>query len=113
MIDYNMSPTFILSKEPSHYLSKTPSADLYSTEYDQYGELIRNVYTQINGVLSLVSGYQWTGRNVPMDGVIINTYLKGEEQKQIIINYTEDSVTIGGHTITPLSASVIADGEVQ
>lgn len=113
MIDYNMSPTFILSKEPSHYLSKTPSADLYSTEYDQYGELIRNVYTQINGVLSQVSGYQWTGRNVPMDGVIINTYLKGEEQKQIIINYTEDSVTIGGHTITPLSASVIADGEVQ
>lgn len=113
MIDYNLSPTFILSEEPSHFLSTTPSADLYSTEYDQYGDLIRKVYTQINEVLGQVSGYQWIGRSVPMDGVIINTYRKDGQQKQIIINYTEDSVTIDSNTIAPLSASVIADGEVQ
>lgn len=113
MIDYNMSPAFILSEEPSHYLSKTPSADFYSTEYDQYQELIKNVYTQINSVLSQVSGYVWTGRVVPVNGVIRNIYEKDGVEKQIIINYTEDSITIDGTTIAPLSASVIEDGEVQ
>ncbi len=111
MIDYNMSPAFILSKEPSHYLAATPSADLYSTEFEQYKGLIDEVYSQINAVLSQVAGYEWTDRTVPMNGVIINTYQRDGRQKKVIINYTDDSVTVGQDIVAPLSAAVVDEGD--
>lgn len=113
MIDYNLSPSFILSKEPSHLLASTPSADLYTTEYDQYEGLIQKVYSQVNAALSQVIGYNWTGRTVLENGVIRNTYQKGNEKKEIIINYSEDKVTYEQTTVAPLSASVISLEGVQ
>lgn len=108
MIDYNLSPSFILSKEPSYYLSSTASADLYSTEFDQYEDLIKNIYTQVNDVLSGVKGYKWIGRTVLDNGVILNTYSNGTQTKKIIINYTDEAVTYEQTTVAPLSASVIS-----
>jgi MinD-like ATPase involved in chromosome partitioning or flagellar assembly len=108
MIDYNLSPSFILSEQPSHYLSSTPSAELYSTEFAQYENLIRNVYNQVNGVLNQVIGYSWTGRKVLENGVIMNTYRKGADTKEIIINYTNDAKQYENAVIAPLSASVAA-----
>lgn len=113
MIDYNLSPSFILSKEPSHYLSSTPSSDLYSTEYDQYEELIDGVYSQINEVLSKVSGYDWIDREVWENGIIVNTYRKDKSRMKVIINYTEDSVTVEETSVAPLSAVVMEAGEVH
>jgi hypothetical protein len=113
MIDYNLSPSFILSKEPSHLLAATPSADLYSTEFEQYEDLISQVYSQVNGVLSKVQGFTWAGRRVPQNGVIINTYSKGEEHREIIINYTQDDFSYGTTTVAPLSAALISAEEVQ
>jgi hypothetical protein len=108
MIDYNLSPSFILSKEPSYSLSSTASADLYSTEFDQYESLIKNVYAQVNEVLSEVNGYNWTGRTVLENGVILNTYSNGSQTIKIIINYTDETVTYEQTTVAPLSASVIS-----
>ncbi|MHB8127723.1 MAG: DUF5696 domain-containing protein [Mobilitalea sp.] len=113
MMDYNLSPSFILSKEPSHYLSSTPSADLYSTEFDQYQALIQDVYSQVNGVLSQVIGYSWTGRTVLENGVIKNTYQNAEDTKYIIINYTDETVPYEQTSVAPLSASVITKEGVQ
>jgi hypothetical protein len=113
MIDYNLSPSFILSKQPSHLLASTPSADLYTTEYDQYEKLIQEVYTKVNEALSQVIGYRWTGRTVLEEGVIKNTYQKDSKQKEIIINYTDNSVTYQQTTVAPLSASVISLEGVQ
>ncbi len=113
MIDYNLSPSFILTKEPSHFLASTPSSDLYSTEFVQYKDLITRVYSQVNEALSQVRGYEWSGRRVPQSGVIINTYQKGEERKKIIINYTQEAFSYESTTVSPLSADVISEGEVQ
>ncbi len=113
MIDYNLSPSFILTKEPSHFLSSTPSADLYSTEFVQYKDLIARVYSQVNETLSQISGYKWIGRGVPQGGIIINSYQKGEAVKKVIINYTQEAYTYGSITVAPLSAEVISEGEVQ
>ncbi|MDF2943055.1 MAG: ABC-type transport system, substrate-binding component [Herbinix sp.] len=113
MMDYNLSPSFIVSKEPSHFLSSTPSADLYSTEFDQYEGLIQDVYSQVNGVLSQVIGYSWTGRTVLDNGIIQNTYQKAEDTKYIIINYTDTAFTYEQSTVAPLSASVITKEGVQ
>lgn len=113
MIDYNISPSFILTKKPSYYLSSTSSAELYSTEFDQYEELINEIYHQINGVLGEVIGYAWTNRTVLEDGVILNTYTKEKETKYIVINYTDESVTYEQNLVAPLSASVISSEEVR
>lgn len=107
MIDYNLSPSFILSKEPSYLLADTVSSDLYSTEYVLYEELIQELYAQINSILSQVSTYMWVNRIVYEDGVIVNTYEKDGQTKEIVINYTSDAVTYNGHTVEALTAQVI------
>ena len=107
MIDYNVSPSFILSREASWNLADSFSSSLYSTEYDLYKELIRSIYTQVNGVLSRVRGYEWTGREVPGNGIVINTYQRESEIRRIVINYTSDSILVDGAAVPALSAAVI------
>ncbi len=107
MIDYNLSPAFILSKDPSYKLSDTFSANFYSTEYVLYEDLIQEIYGQINGILSQVQGYEWTDRYVPELGVVINTYRKNGDTKYVIINYTEQEVSYQGATVMPESAAVV------
>lgn len=110
MIDYNISPSFVLTEEPSYLLAATASADYYSTEFEQYEDIIKNIYETVNAPLSQVIGYKWDGRKVFEDGVIINTYSNGGTVKSIVINYTEDEVTVEGNKVAPLSAQVIEGG---
>lgn len=110
MIDYNLFPSFVLTKEPSYLLADTVSADLYSTEYTLYRELIGTVYREVNEVLSQVSGYEWTNRIVEKDGVIVNVYTKGTEEKKVVINYTQDTQTIDGVKVDALSAVAVQGG---
>lgn len=110
MIDYNLFPSFVLTKEPSYLLADTVSADLYSTEYTLYGELIETVYREVNEVLSQVSGYEWTNRIVEKEGVIVNVYTKGNEEKKVIINYTQDTQTVDGVKVDALSAAAVQSG---
>ena len=107
MIDYNLYPSFMLSQEPSYELADTVSCDLYSTEYSLYRELIEEVYTSVNAVLSQVAGYRWINRTVVEDGVIVNTYEKDGKVKEVVINYTSDTVSYQGHSIEALDAQII------
>ena len=110
MIDYNISPSFVLTEEPSYLLASTVSSDYYSTEFEQYEEIVKEVYETVNEALSQVVGYCWDSRTVVEDGVIANQYSKDGDVKTIIINYSEDEVTVDGNIIAPLSASVIEGG---
>lgn len=107
LIDYNMYPSFILTKEPSYLLASTNSADLYSTEYTLYAETIQNVYRQINAVLSQVSGYEWCDRTFIDEGVVVNTYRNGDDQVKVVINYSSHQVTYESVVIEPEQAKVI------
>lgn len=111
MIDYNLSPSFILTKEPSYKLADTISADLYSTEYSLYKDLIQEIYTEVNEVLKQVKDYRWVNRLVEKNGVIVNVYEKNGQTKKVIINYTEDKITAEGVQVSPLSAAVIDSGQ--
>lgn len=111
MIDYNLSPSFVLTKEPSYLLADTVSADMYSTEYTLYSELIQDIYGQVNSVLKQVNGYNWVDRQVKEDGVIVNVYQKGNQTKEIIINYTDEAITADGVKVNPLSAVVADSGK--
>lgn len=110
MIDYNIAPSFVLTKQPSYLLASTTSSDYYSTEFSQYEKLIKQIYNKVNTPLSQVIGYQWDGRKVVEDGVIVNTYSKDGDVKSIIINYTTDEVTVNGTKVAAQSAAVVEGG---
>lgn len=107
MIDYNISPSFIYTKEPSYLLSDTASADMYSTEFEQYRKLTSTVYSAVNSVLSQTCGYDWTDREVLSSGVIVNTYDKNGSSLKVVINYTDEQTVYEGTAIGALSAAVV------
>lgn len=110
MIDYNISPSFVLTQQPSYLLASTTSADYYSTEYDQYAELIQSIYNTVNEPLSQVIGYEWIGRIVLEEGVIVNNYSNGSSEKIIVINYTDEAYDYNGTRVDAESAKVIEGG---
>lgn len=107
MIDYNISPSFILSRQPSYYLANSNSFDLYSTEFTEYKTLISQVYSEVNSILGVTQGYAWKDRAVLEDGVILNSYEKDGEKLSVVINYTENDVAWNGTDIAALSAEII------
>ncbi len=109
MIDYNISPSFVLSKRPSYLLTDTLSSDLYSTEFEQYRELIASIYGDVNAVLSQVAGYDWVGRSVPQNGVVVNEYGNGGAKAFIAVNYTGNTITYLNREVAPQSAAVIQE----
>lgn len=100
MIDYNVYPSFLLSNESSHYLASTNSANLYSTEYNLYRDLIVETYEKVNDSLGKVINCRWIDREVLDDGIVLNTYDNGT---QILINYTENPYYFRNTTIDALS----------
>ncbi len=112
MIDYNISPSFVLTQQPSYLLAATTSSDYYSTEFSEYESLIKKIYETVNGSLRQVIGYKWTGRKVLKDGVIVNTYTKGSNVKSVIINYTNDNIFVGSNKtlVAAQSAEVVQGG---
>ncbi len=113
IIDYNLAPAFVLSREPSYLLSDTLSSDLYSTEASQYMELLKEVYAFVSSALSNVRDYDWVGRDIPADGVAVNRYEREGRKAMIIINYTSEPVTVEGATVEPLDFAFVDGGEAE
>ncbi len=106
MIDYNVSPAFILSQKPSYLLSDTLSSDMYSTEFAQYKELIGDIYAKVNAALMPLQGWEWVGRTMLKEGVACNAYARDGQMKYVLINYTEDAVTFMGQNVAALDYAV-------
>ncbi len=104
MIDYNVFPSFVLTQEPAYLLASTNSAGFYSTSYDLYRDIILDVYAEMAEIYDSIAGLAWTGRDILQNGVVLNKY---EDGTRVLINYTEEAVTIEGYTAEPLSAMVM------
>jgi hypothetical protein len=104
MIDYNVWPSFILTKDAAYRLTDTNSSDYYSTEYALYRDLILSIYTQVNGILGTVTDARWVDRDVLVSGVIRNRY---DDGTAIYINYTDEDYSVGGVTVPALSAVAV------
>lgn len=107
MIDYNIYPSFVLTKQSSHYLSRTNSNRYYSTEYRLYKERIDSIYHTVDAALGAVINAEWINRNVLESGIILNTY---SNDTDIIINYTNTPYLYHGITVKPMSSEVIRHG---
>ena len=98
MIDFNVYPSFVLSKESSHLLSYTNSANYYSTEYSLYKDMIKEIYTQVDNSLGKVINADWINRTKLDNGLIVNEYSNG---KKIVINYSDSPLTYNGTVSVP------------
>jgi hypothetical protein len=91
MIDYNVYPSFLFTKEPSYLLAMTNSEDMFSTEFSQYEQLLYNVYGKVNDALRQVAGLEWLNREVTAPGIVVNHYSGGV---RVIINYAEGTAEV-------------------
>lgn len=98
MIDFNVYPSFVLSKESSHLLSYTNSANYYSTEYSLYKDMIKDIYTQVDSALGKVINANWNSRTKTDNGLIVNEYSNG---KKIVINYSDSPLKYNGTVTVP------------
>ncbi|TDL79111.1 DUF5696 domain-containing protein [Peribacillus frigoritolerans] len=106
MIEYGAYPSFYLTDEPSHLLMKTPSKDLYTSEFDSWKDEIVNQYKMMQESLGAVEGETIESRTVPAVGIVEVSYSNG---KTIIVNYTNTSYRAGVHEI-PAKGFIVTDG---
>lgn len=104
MIDYNVFPSFVLTKESAHLLADTNLVSYYSTEFAFYKDLIENVYGTVNDALSKVHNAEWINREVVRPGLIRNTYDNG---MSVWINYAEEEQSAGDVTVDGMSFAIV------
>jgi hypothetical protein len=104
LIDFQMMPSYLLTKESAYNLLATPSSNFYSTRFDIWESLIISNHTFISNILNQTIGLNILSREVIDAGVIHITY---EGNLSLIINYLNTSIFIFGHEIQPQSARII------
>lgn len=104
MVDYNVLPSFILTKEPSHLLLDTNSSDFYSTEYELYKDKINTIYSYVNENLKDVINDIWVQRTTLSNGLVVNKYQSGRE---IIINYLDKDLSYNNVIVNAYSVAKI------
>ena len=100
MIEYNLYPSFIMTKEEAYDLRYTNFEYLNSTQYDLWKDLIIKMYTTTNGALKYVSGANIVSHEAVLKGVSKVGYSNGVI---IYVNYNNDNVNYDGISLPPYS----------
>ena len=98
MIDYNVYPSFLLTKESSSLLDETALQYIYCSQFENLEEAVHVYYDFVSGALNQVIGASIVNREIIEDGVVKVTYSNG---KTIIVNYKNVEVTVDG-TVVPM-----------
>lgn len=98
MIEYNIYPSFIITKEEAYKLRYTNYEYLNSTQYDLWKELMVSMYSKTNDALKNVIGANMIGHTYVASGVAKVTYDNGVK---IYINYNQEDVSVDGVSIAP------------
>lgn len=110
LIEYGAYPSFILTEEASHLLAKTPSKNIYTSQFAIWKDEIGKQYNQVKETLGHVEGQTIESRIIPKSGVVEVTYSNGTV---IIVNYTNSEYNKDGLKISAKSFGVLEGGEVQ
>lgn len=104
MIDFNIYPHYIITKEDTSKLKYTNSAKYYSTTYSDYKEEIVAVYHYLNEPLKNIINANLIKRDIIEVGIVKNTYSNGVV---ICINYTSNDVLVDDLLVKALDYRVI------
>lgn len=104
MVDYNIYPSFYITKESSNLLLNTNSNHIYTSRYEDWNETINEQYQYLNNALKHVINKRLLNREVLKLGLVKNTY---EDGTIIFINYSNEVYTHDNILINPTSYEVI------
>lgn len=120
MIDYNLNPSFIITKEEKEDVMYTNARDWFSTGYDNYHVIINEICDTVLPILKLTQGKTMINREVvEFDnkalGLYVNTYATvnngviGNDKTVIAINYFDYPVSYNynGQTIQVPALSAV------
>ena len=108
LIDFNVYPSFVLTMNPSSLLKDTDIEYIYTSEFDLWKDTVVEQYDFINEALKHVIGETLVSREVPVQGIVKNTYSNGII---IYINYTSTDKVYEGITIGAINYAL--GGDVQ
>ena len=100
MIEYNIYPSFIVTKEEAYDLRYTNYEYLNSTQYDLWKDLMIKMYTTTNNALSFVIGAKMISHCYVDNGVSKCVYSNGVT---IYVNYNNRDVNTDGVSLSPYS----------
>lgn len=103
MVDFNIYPSYILTKENTFKMRYTPN-QYYTTLFEDFKEGINESYHYLNDALKHVINTNLINREIIENGVVKNTYENGVI---IIINYTSNVKEVMGKTINANAYEVI------
>ncbi|MBZ4665289.1 DUF5696 domain-containing protein [Mahella sp.] len=95
-IEYGSYPSFILTYQPSYKLMDTASEDIFTSEYGNWSDTIKEIYDEINGALKYVKGETIEDREVLENQIVKVTYSNGVA---IIVNYSDTAYTYGDQSV--------------
>ena len=98
MIDYNVYPSFLLTKESSSLLDETALQYIYCSQYDNLESAVTVYYDFVNDALKNVVGAKIVDREIVKDGLVAVSYSNG---RTVYVNYTTNNELVDG---TPVPA---------
>ncbi len=106
LIEYGAYPSFLLTQSPSYQLAKTPSRNIYTSEYTTWENHIIHYYKIMCDSLLFVKDETIDNRQVLADGVVKVTY---SNNTFFFINYTNAAFTDNNITV-PAKDFVVVKG---
>ncbi len=106
LIDYNVYPSFTLTEQDAIDLYGTNSSGLFTSSYSIWKDSVREIYNEVNGVLSKVAGATAEDRFAYANGVYVTQYSNGV---YVIVNYTDADVSVSGNTVPAQSAITLTN----
>lgn len=104
LIDYNVYPSFLLTEKDSLELYGTNSSGIFTSSYEIWKDMVKSIYTRVDGVLSEVAGCRMTDRYSAGSGLYVTEYSNG---KLVIVNYGSQEAEFGGQKIAAKSAVAV------
>lgn len=104
LIDYGTYPSFYLTEESSYLLAKTPSRNIYTSEFSTWKEEIVQQYQVIQDSLAQVKDATIVQREVLSPGVVATTY---SNDTTFIVNYTDHSFAAENVTVQAKDFAVL------
>ena len=105
LIEYGVSPAFLITKEPTFKLRYTNSEFIYTSQYDLWKSTILSISDKIIDPLLNVTGEKIISHRYIQSGVAEVMY---ENNVTIYVNYNQETISLtGGITLEPYNFKVV------
>jgi hypothetical protein len=104
LVEYGVSPAFIVSAEPTHKLRHTNLEYLFTTEFDLWKETILTMNQEVGGKLSGLQTLTIAYHRYIAPGIAETTYSDGT---RILVNYTANAYDHEGVVVERFSSRAV------